>query len=234
MHDIRSNKAEPLAQSNDQDDELLSLSSLKSHSKLVVGTQLGMLQIFSRHSPSSYIRPVDIFPGHPQSLEALVPITDDVLATGSSDGLIRLVQIMPNKLLGAVADHGEFPVERLAVSRDGRWLASASHDDALKLTDVGDALEESDVDEDEDEKDDDGDSRMNHDGDEDEDEDEQVESQPATSPSQSRKRQASSSAGGDSDSGRPEVVPVPLNPKVKRKQKKQKGSDEVPGFFDDL
>lgn len=102
-----------------------------------------MLSIFNRSSASSYLGPVDRMPGHPSSVDALVALTDDVLATGSSDGLIRLVQIMPNKLLGAVADHGDFPVERLGLSRDGKWLASASHDEVLKLTDVADALEES-------------------------------------------------------------------------------------------
>ncbi|KAG8907861.1 WD repeat-containing protein jip5 [Tulasnella sp. 417] len=141
--DIRSSRTEPFAQSDDQDDEFLSLCSIKDNTKLIVGTQLGILSIFNRSSASAYLGPVDRMPGHPSSVDAVVALTDDVVATGSSDGLIRLVQIMPNKLLGAVADHGDFPVERLGLSRDGKWLASASHDELLKLTDVADALEES-------------------------------------------------------------------------------------------
>lgn len=35
--------------------------------------------------------------------------------TGSSDGYVRAVQILPTKLLGVVADHGDWPVERIAV-----------------------------------------------------------------------------------------------------------------------
>lgn len=105
---------------------------------------MGMLSIFNRSSPASYTNPVDRVPGHPSSIDALINLTDDVIATGSSDGMIRLVQILPSKLLGVVADHGDFPVERLALSRDGKWLASASHDEILKLTDIGDALVESD------------------------------------------------------------------------------------------
>lgn len=141
--DIRSSRTEPFAQSDDQDDEFLSLCSIKNNTKLIVGTQLGMLSIFNRSSASAYLGPVDRMPGHPSSVDALVALTDDVVATGSSDGLIRVVQIMPNKLLGAVADHGDFPVERLGLSRDRKWLASASHDELLKLTDIADALEES-------------------------------------------------------------------------------------------
>lgn len=41
-------------------------------------------------------------------------------------------------------DHGEFPIERLETDRNGAWLGSASHDDVLKLTDVRDALVDSD------------------------------------------------------------------------------------------
>lgn len=142
--DVRSPKAEPIAQSDDQDDEFLSICPIKSSSKLVVGTQMGMLSIFNRSSASSYTNPVDRIPGHPSSIDALINLTDDVVATGSSDGMIRLVQILPSKLLGVVADHGEYPVERLALSRDGKWLASASHDEVLKMTDVGNALVDSD------------------------------------------------------------------------------------------
>ena len=58
--------------------------------------------------------------------------------------MIRALQLYPTKLLGVIADHGEFPIERLKLDRSQRWLGSASHDEVLKLTDVKDALEESD------------------------------------------------------------------------------------------
>ena len=67
---------------------------------------------------------------------------------------------------GAVADHGDFPVERLALSRDGKWLASASHDEVLKMTDVGDALEESDEEGEDEEVDEDEDWTSDESGDE--------------------------------------------------------------------
>ncbi|KZO94709.1 WD40 repeat-like protein [Calocera viscosa TUFC12733] len=153
--DVRSKKTVPFAQSEDQEDELLSVVAIKGGTKLAVGTQLGILSIFDRKKGYGDI--VDRIPGHPTSIDALLSITDDVIATGSSDGLIRFVQLHPTKFLGVVADHGEFPVERLRMDRRGKWLGSASHDEVVKLTDVEGALEESD-DEGEDKEDDSDDS----------------------------------------------------------------------------
>ena len=70
--------------------------------------------------------------------------------TGSSDGLIRVVQLLPTKLLGIVTDHGDYPVERIVIDRagEGRWVGSVGHEGILKLTDLKDIFEdegESDV-----------------------------------------------------------------------------------------
>ena len=83
---------------------------------------------------------------HPFSIDALCALTQDVILTGSSDGFIRAVQILPTKFLGIIADHGDFPIERIKLDRHAKWLGSASHDEVLRLTDVGDALEDSDDD----------------------------------------------------------------------------------------
>jgi hypothetical protein len=120
----------------------------------VVGTQLGVLSIFDRKR--GWGDSVDRFPGHPQSIDSLCSLTPfsssspllkhsaDVIVTGSSDGLVRLVQIHPNKLLGVVADHGDFPVERIKMDHRGKWMGSVSHDSVLKMTDLEGALEDSD------------------------------------------------------------------------------------------
>ena len=48
---------------------------------------------------------------------------ENTLLTGSSDGIIRIVGIHPNKLLGMIGEHEEdFPVEKIALSRDRRLL----------------------------------------------------------------------------------------------------------------
>lgn len=43
--------------------------------------------------------------GHPESVEAIVKLDEDTIATGSSDGMIRVVAIQPNKLLGVLGEH---------------------------------------------------------------------------------------------------------------------------------
>ncbi|EUC61358.1 WD repeat protein JIP5, putative [Rhizoctonia solani AG-3 Rhs1AP] len=140
--DVRSSKVEPFAQSEDQDDELLSLVSIKDGKKVAVGTQTGIISIWDRGK--GWGDCVDRMKGHPHSVDALAKLSEDVIVTGSSDGLVRVVQVLPNKLLGVIADHGTFPIERLRTDRNGAWLGSASHDNVLKLTDVRDALADSD------------------------------------------------------------------------------------------
>lgn len=108
-------------------------------SKIVVGTQLGILSIFNRSS--GWGDCVDRIPGfvrsfisrcfhkltswdsHPMSVDTLCALppdlgnvdTESTILTGSSDGLLRAVQILPTKLLGVVADHGEWPIERISI-----------------------------------------------------------------------------------------------------------------------
>ncbi|KAH9903442.1 WD40 repeat-like protein [Cubamyces lactineus] len=151
--DVRSKKLEPVAQSEDQEDELLSILSIKGGQKIVVGTQLGVLSIFNRKS--GWGDCVDRIPGHPQSIDALCaipshyPNAHSTILTGSSDGLLRAVQLLPTKLLGVVADHGEFPIERIAVDMngEGRWVGSAGHEEVLKLTDLKEVFEDDDAEE---------------------------------------------------------------------------------------
>jgi hypothetical protein len=61
---------------------------------------------------------------------------------------LRAVQLFPTKLLGVVADHGSFPIERIAVDQngEGRWVGSAGHEDTLKMTDLKDVFEDDDGD----------------------------------------------------------------------------------------
>lgn len=163
--DIRAGKA-GVDVSEDQEDELLSVESVKDGNKLVVGTQLGMLSLWA---PSrGLLDHVDRIPGHPASVDALCALDRDTILTGSSDGLVRVVQILPNKLLGVVADHGGMPVER--IKSKGRWLATVGHGPEVKLTDIGDLLEEG-SDEEDDEREDDNDTDQVRDSAEVEDQD---------------------------------------------------------------
>ncbi|ESK91659.1 protein monoubiquitination-related protein [Moniliophthora roreri MCA 2997] len=130
--DIRSKKAEPFAHSEDQEDELLSIVSIKGGAKVIVGTQIGVLSVFNRSS--GWGDCVDRIPGHPHSVDALCALplslpnvdSSSTILTGSSDGFLRAVHIFPTKLGGVVADHGDWPVERIAI---GEGMNQLSLDD---------------------------------------------------------------------------------------------------------
>ncbi|KAI0028061.1 WD40 repeat-like protein [Vararia minispora EC-137] len=148
--DVRAKKTEPSAQSEDQEDELLSILPIKGGSKVVVGTQLGILSVFNRKK--GWGDCVDRVPGHPHSIDALCalpssyPSSSSTILTGSSDGLLRAVELFPTRLIGVIADHGEFPIERIAIDRagEGHWVGSVGHDEVLRMTDLREVFEDED------------------------------------------------------------------------------------------
>lgn len=48
----------------------------------------------------------------------------------------RAVHILPNRLVGVVGEHEDFPVENLGKSYCGRFLASCSHDQKVKFWNI--------------------------------------------------------------------------------------------------
>lgn len=128
---IRKNKV--LACSEFSEDELLSVVLMKHGKKVLCGSQEGVLLLYSW----GYFNDCsDRFVGHPSSVDALLKLDEDTLLTGSSDGIIRVVSILPNKMIGVIGEHGNYPIERLAFSCDQKVLGSASHDHVLKLWDA--------------------------------------------------------------------------------------------------
>mmetsp|Transcript_26777 Transcript_26777/g.73673 ORF Transcript_26777/g.73673 Transcript_26777/m.73673 type:complete len:527 (+) Transcript_26777:134-1714(+) len=170
VYDLRMNKgavADTTRKSDHLDDELLSLCVLKSGTKVVCGTQTGALSIFSWGTWGDIS---DRFPGHPASVEALLKIDENTILTGSSDGLIRVVQIHPDKLLGVLNDgdehgnassnddndgHGGYPVEKLAYNSNRDVVGSLTHDNFVRLWDA--RILKDDDDEDDGDNEDDGD-----------------------------------------------------------------------------
>ncbi|KAF5843918.1 WD40-repeat-containing domain protein, partial [Dunaliella salina] len=134
VHDLRAGAYKFRARSEDDaDDELLSVAILKSGKKVVAGCQSGVLGLYSW---GYFADCSDRFPGHPESVDALAVFDEDTLITGSFDGVVRVVNVLPNKLIGVVGSHEDFPIERLAISADKRVLASTSHDNTIRLWDL--------------------------------------------------------------------------------------------------
>ena len=49
-------------------------------------------------------------------MDSLVAFDQDTLLAGCQDGLIRILALQPDRLLGVLPQPGELPVERLAIS----------------------------------------------------------------------------------------------------------------------
>lgn len=170
-------------------------------------------------------------------------MTEDVIATGSEDGMIRVMQIQPNKFcklafrvhvgneltcpVGVIATHEDYPIERMRLDRRQKWLGSVSHDECIKLTDVENMLEDSDDEggdgEDQEEDDDEvmADSNDNEEqedgsGDEEDDEEEADSDSDVDMDDKPRRNQKEGGKGGMGDMGRTH-------------KKAEEG-----GFFDDL
>jgi hypothetical protein len=121
--------------------------------------------------------------------------------------------------VGVIATHDEYPIERLALDRSAKWLASVSHDECIKLTDCEGIFEDDSGAEDVEMADSEADEAMEQDSDSDEEE-----PAPAAAPVD---------WGSDSDDEQPQ-------PKAKKQKKgqhkigKDRINDEEAGFFDDL
>lgn len=61
-----------------------------------------------------------------------------------------VVGIHPNKMLGIVGEHGELPIECMALSHDSRFLTTSSHDYCIKFWNVSYLFEDDDDEEEED------------------------------------------------------------------------------------
>lgn len=145
VNDLRTLKV--LARSEDDaEEELLSVAVLPrgKKTKVVAGALDGVLNIFSWGYWNDCS---DRLPGHPASVDAMVAIDDSTVATASSDGLVRLIGIQPHKMLGVLGRHGGAAgsgrakeegdaVEALAYSSTLQLLASAGHDDTVRLWDL--------------------------------------------------------------------------------------------------
>lgn len=135
--DLRTQKL--AGRSDDQEDELLSVMVIKGGRKVVCGSQNGILLVWSWGVWGDCS---DRFPGHPHSIDTLAKVDEETLLTGSSDGLIRIVTVQPNKFLGVMGNHDDFPVEQIQLTWDRKWIGSVTHDNVVRFWDAADLDEE--------------------------------------------------------------------------------------------
>ncbi|XP_066287198.1 WD repeat-containing protein 55-like isoform X1 [Branchiostoma lanceolatum] len=119
-----------VVQSENMEDEMLSVAIVKDGSKVICGTGEGALNFFNWEEFGNIS---DRFPGHPMSVDCIVPVTENIVCTGSMDGVIRAVNILPNRFMGVVGEHEEFPIEKIRITPNSEMIASCSHDQKIKF-----------------------------------------------------------------------------------------------------
>ncbi|XP_032952365.1 WD repeat-containing protein 55 isoform X1 [Rhinolophus ferrumequinum] len=119
--------------SEPQSGDLTSVTIMKCGRKVACGSSEGTIYLFNWNG---FGATSDRFALRAESIDCMVPVTDSLLCTGSTDGVIRAVNILPNRVVGSVGQHAGEPVEELALSHCGRFLASSGHDQRLKFWDM--------------------------------------------------------------------------------------------------
>ncbi|XP_073220004.1 WD repeat-containing protein 55 isoform X2 [Cicer arietinum] len=134
---LRQNKVQ--AQSEFSEDELLSVVLMKNGRKVVCGSQNGILLLYSWGCfKDCSDRFVDL---SSNSIDTMLKLDEDRIITGSENGMINLVGILPNRIIQPIAEHSEYPVECLAFSHNKKFLGSIAHDQILKLWDLDNILQ---------------------------------------------------------------------------------------------
>ncbi|KAM8974169.1 WD repeat-containing protein 55 [Pelodytes ibericus] len=116
-----------------QNGDLTSLAIMKRGKKVACGSSEGTIYLFNWNG---FGATSDRFAVKAESIDCMVPITDNIVCTGSMDGVIRAINILPNRVVGSVGQHPGEPIEQLAKSPDGKFLASCAHDQKVKFWDV--------------------------------------------------------------------------------------------------
>lgn len=141
LQSYKLNGKKPDIQSEVYPGEMNCLAMVHRDSKLVGGCADGKMYLFNWGQFG--VHSAD-FGNHPDAINAMVAVTDNVVITACEDGSIRAVHLFPNRFLGTVGHHEKgYPVERLDVSHDGTLIASLSHDECVKFWNIS-YLEEMD------------------------------------------------------------------------------------------
>ncbi|KFO19344.1 WD repeat-containing protein 55 [Fukomys damarensis] len=119
--------------SEPQSGDLTSVTLMKCGKKVVCGSSEGTIYLFNWNG---FGATSDRFALRAESIDCMVPVTESLLCTGSTDGIIRAVNILPNRVMGSIGQHPGEPVEELALSHGGHFLASSGHDQHLKFWDM--------------------------------------------------------------------------------------------------
>ncbi|KAM9701184.1 WD repeat-containing protein 55 isoform 1-T1 [Menidia menidia] len=113
--------------------DLTCVALMRRGRKVVCGSSEGTVYIFNW---DGFGATSDRFATGAESVDRILPISDSLMCTASTDGYIRAVSLLPNRVVGCVGQHVGEPIEEIAASWDGRLLVSCAHDQRLKFWDA--------------------------------------------------------------------------------------------------
>ncbi|CAJ1048296.1 WD repeat-containing protein 55 [Xyrichtys novacula] len=131
VFNIKRRRFELLSES--QSGDLTSVAIMKRGKKVVCGSSEGTIYIFNWNG---FGATSDRFAIKAESVECIVPVTDNIMCTAAMDGYIRAVNLLPNRVIGCIGQHVGEPIEELAKSWDSRFLVSSAHDQLIKFWDI--------------------------------------------------------------------------------------------------
>lgn len=99
VFDLRMNKL--YAMSDNFEEDLNALVITKYQKKVLVSTSEGIINVFSWDWFGDCN---DRIVGHPGSIDTMIKYDEDLVITGSEDGLIRAVSVLPNKIIAILSD----------------------------------------------------------------------------------------------------------------------------------
>ena len=97
-------KQELYAMSDNFEEDLTSMVICKYDKKVLCATSEGIINIFTWDWFGDCN---DRIIGHPGSIDTMIKYDEDTIITGSEDGLIRGVSVLPNKIIAILGDPTE-------------------------------------------------------------------------------------------------------------------------------
>ncbi|KAL1501668.1 hypothetical protein ABEB36_006958 [Hypothenemus hampei] len=119
-------------QSDEINDELTCLGLFRSETKLLAGSTKGKLYFYNWNEFGFHS---DAFPGTKAAINALIPITENIVVTASEDGNLRATYLFPHRHLGVVGQH-DMSVENLDICNNGTFIASTGHNNEIKFWNI--------------------------------------------------------------------------------------------------
>lgn len=123
------------AMSDCMDEELTSLQIMKCGKKVVVGTQEGVVMLFTWDWFGDCD---DRITSHPCSVSSMAMYNEDIVITGCDDGYVRAINLLPNKIISVVnydADEEDLmPVSKIAIKDN--IAAFTCNDEMVRIYDL--------------------------------------------------------------------------------------------------